>query len=324
MMSNTWQRALMFFLLCSQSTYAVEPLWLSDAPPDEAAASNQSRSHGGPVERGPQGVFRKRLWVRSGETPADAAYVAPQGELSAQLITPDHKQAELKQLVKDQQAQLLFKMPDEGFYNAYLTQRLVENNTLEITIAKAEVLKHSCREGHDHVKDLISPNHLPDVPLEVVRERQPNENFHSRVAYGDTLSFLVLAKGNPVSGAQVTLHTRTGWRNSSISDEAGRVAFTIIRDYFPSWEFFKSRHRQEFLAVATLQSDETGRYQNKAYSGTSYIATLPGHYYPSSRDYESYGYGLSFGLFGLTFSGLSIYLYRRRRIRPYKEVRFDD
>jgi hypothetical protein len=170
----------------------------------------------------------------------------------------------------------------------------------------------------------MPPNHFQEIPLEIVRERQPKENFHSRVAYGDTITFLVLAKGDPVAGVEVTLHTRTGWQNRSLSDEQGRVEFTIIRDYFPSWELFESRHRQEFLAVATLQTDEAGSYQGSTYSAASYIATLPGHYYPSSRDYESYGYGLTFGLFGLTFSGLSIYLYRRRRVRPYQEVRFDD
>ncbi|MEJ2609647.1 MAG: hypothetical protein P8179_06050 [Candidatus Thiodiazotropha sp.] len=324
MKKNIWQGTLLLLALCSQSVLANAPLWLSDTAPNDESAGHQHMSHGGPVERGKRGVFQKRLWVRSGKAPAEAAYVIPEGELSAQLIIPDKSQAKLKQSVKDQQAQLVFSMPDEGFYNAYLTQRIVDNNQLEITTAKAEVLKHSCREGHDHVKDLMPPNHLSDIPLEIVRERLPNENFHSRVAYGDVISFLVLAKGEPVSGAEVTLYTRSGWQNSSISDEQGHATFTIIRDYFPSWEFFESRHRQEFLAVAKLQRDETGSYQGESYSGVSYVATLPGAYFPSSRDYQSYGYGLSFGLFGLTFSGLSVYLYRRRRIRPYKEVRFDD
>jgi hypothetical protein len=324
MMTNTWQGTLLLLVLCSQSGFASELLWLSDTPPDEESASHLHRSHGGPVERGARGVMRKRLWLRSGEMPAEAVYVAPEGELTARLLKPDKEHSQPDRPVKDQRAQLLFDMPDEGFYNAYLTRRLVENNTLEIVTAKAEVLKHSCREGHDHVEDLMPPNHLSDIPLEIVRERLPNENFHGRIAYGDEITFLVLAKGEPVSGAEVTLHTRSGWRNTSATDEHGHAKFTIIRDYFPSWELFKSRHRQEFLAVATLLSDKKGSYQGEAYSRTKVVATLPGHYYPSSRDYESYGYGLSFGLFGLTFSGLSIYLFRRRRVRPYKEIRFDE
>jgi hypothetical protein len=324
MVTNTWQRTLLLLLMSTQSAFAGELLWLSDAPPDEESASHLHRSHGGPVERGPRGVTRKRLWLRSGEIPAEASYVAPEGEFTAQLLNPGKKQLQPDQPVKDQHAQLLFNMPDEGFYNAYLTRHVVENNTLEIVAAKAEVLKHSCREGHDHVEELMPPNHLPDIPLEIVRERLPNENFHGRVAYGDKITFLVLAKGKPVSGAEVTLHTRSGWRNTSTTDEQGHARFTIIRDYFPDWELFKSRHRQEFLAVATMQSDEIGSYQGQSYSSAKMIATLPGHYYPSSRDYESYGYGLSFGLFGLTFSGVAIYLFRRRRVRPYKEIRFDE
>jgi hypothetical protein len=38
----------------------------------------------------------------------------------------------------------------------------------------------------------------------------------------------------------------------------------------------------------------------------------------------SYAYGLMIGLFALVFSGLAVYLYRRRRIRPYREVCFNE
>lgn len=324
MITKTWQATLLLLALCSQSAFAGDLLWLSDKAPDEEAASRQHRSHGGPVERGERGVTRKRLWLRSGEQLTEAEYVAPVEGLTAQLIDPHKEDARLQQPVEGERSQLLFDMPDEGFYNAYQTRRLVEDGTLEIITAKAEVLKHSCREGHDHVKELMPPNHLANIPLEIVRERLPKENFHGWVAFGDDITFLVLAQGEPVSGAEVTLHTRSGWRNTSVTDEQGHASFTIIRDYFPDWELFRSRYRQEFLAVATLEREEQGSYGGEDYSSSKLIATLPGHYYPSSRDYESYGYGLSFGLFGLTFSGLSIYLYRRRRVRPYKEVRFDD
>ena len=104
MNTNTRQGALLLLALCSQSVHAIEPLWLSDTPPDKASASHLRRSHGGPVESGQRGVPRKRLWVRSGDTLVDAAYVAPEGKLSAQLIIPDKKQAELKQPIKDQRA----------------------------------------------------------------------------------------------------------------------------------------------------------------------------------------------------------------------------
>lgn len=324
MLSKNWQGAFVLLALFGQSVFAGDLLWLSDKAPDEASASRQHRSHGGPVERGQRGVTRKRLWLRNGEGLTEAEYVASGEALSAQLIDPHKESVEPKRPSEDGNSQLLFDMPDEGFYNAYLTRRLVENDTLEIMTAKAEVLKHSCREGHDHVDELMPPNHLAEIPLEIVRERKPDENFHGRVAFGEEISFLVLAEGEPAPGVEVTLHTRSGWRNTSVTDESGHAKFTIIRDYFPDWEFFRSRYRQEFLAVAALERDAAGSYDGQDYSSSKLIATLPGHYFPSSRDYESYGYGLSFGLFGLTFSGLSIYLFRRRRVRPYKEVRFDD
>ncbi|MEJ2620280.1 MAG: hypothetical protein P8163_08450, partial [Candidatus Thiodiazotropha sp.] len=93
MMTNLRRGALMLFLLFSQSNQASEPLWLSDRPPDKASKGKLRQSHGGPVERGPGGVYRKRLWVRSGKTPVEADYVLPQGEGSVQLIIPDRSHA---------------------------------------------------------------------------------------------------------------------------------------------------------------------------------------------------------------------------------------
>ena len=67
---------------------------------------------------------------------------------------------------------------------------------------------------------------------------------------------------------------------------------------------------------------EAGEVDGRPYRSTRYLASFTGNYYPSPDDYESYAYGLAFGLFALVATGLGIYLYRRRRNRPYREVRF--
>jgi cbb3-type cytochrome oxidase subunit 3 len=51
---------------------------------------------------------------------------------------------------------------------------------------------------------------------------------------------------------------------------------------------------------------------------------LAGSYYPSPDDYRSYAWGLGISLLIVFFCGVAIYLYRRRRVKPFQEVRFDD
>lgn len=316
---------LLCLALLWQGAQAAEPFWLSDAPPDGKAASRQHKAHGGPLERGKRGINNKRLWLRSGHTLASAAYTDGAQNLSpALLLSPSQKTTELMPQAQDGRYNLLFPMPEEGFYNVYLKQQRVVDGRLELAIAKAEVLKHSCREGHDHVQSKMPPNHAPKMPLEIVRERLPKEDFHTRIGYGDELVFRVLTRGEPVADAEVTLHTATGWRKTARSDDEGRVHFTVIRDYFPAWEVFESRHRQAFLATAVFETDGAGQFDGTPYAGTRYVSTLAGHYYPSTRDYRSYAYGLLIGLFALTFTGLGVYLYRRRRMRPFREVHFDE
>jgi hypothetical protein len=69
---------------------------------------------------------------------------------------------------------------------------------------------------------------------------------------------------------------------------------------------------------------EAGELDGQAYQRTVYRSSYAGNYYPSPRDYESYAYGISFALFALLATGIAIYLYRRRRQRLYREVRFDE
>lgn len=315
--------ALMVFL-CASAAAAGETLWLSDAPPCDSHKG--AHSHGGPVEVR-RGVFWKHLWLRVGDGPQEPGYVEQENRFPPLVLMDADGRVSEQAIGRDQEHGLLdinFPMPDEGFYNIYVSRQQVGNGERRFEIAKAEVLKHSCREGHDHIREKMPPRHNAAIDLEIVRERQPKENFHFRIGYGDTVSFLVLRNGKPQPDAAVTLITALGWSKRAVSDGQGRVSYTMIRDYFPPWQLFNKRHAQPYMVKAEYRLPQSGELDGRGYDHTLYCASFAGSYFPSRRDYTSYAYGLMIGLFALVFSGLAVYLYRRRRNRPYREVCFNE
>jgi hypothetical protein len=98
------------------------------------------------------------------------------------------------------------------------------------------------------------------------------------------------------------------------------VTFTLINDYYPGLLQFKKGHRQNYLVVAEREVADSGDFQGLPYTKAHYIATLAGSYGPSPYDYRSYAWGLGIGFFVFFFGGLAVYLYRRRRVRPYLDV----
>lgn len=311
-------------VLLGASVAAAETLWLSDAPPCDSQKG--AHSHGGRVEIR-RGIFHKHLWLRYGSGPQEPGYVTQESRFAPLTLIDTKGRVSQQEISVDKAHGLLdinFAMPQEGFYNVYVSRQQVNNGVRQFQIAKAEVLKHSCREGHDNIEDKMPPRHHAVIPLEIVRERRPKENFHTRIGFGDTISFIVLRNGKPQPEAEVTLTTALGWSRRAVSDGRGRVSYTMIRDYFPPWRMFNKRHAQPYLVTAEYRRQESGRLDGRDYDRTLYCASFAGAYFPSRRDYESYAYGLMIGLFALVFSGLAVYLYRRRRIRPYREVCFDE
>lgn len=314
----------LYTLLICDFSMAAEPLWLSDDAPEKGQRGRSS--HGGPVEVR-KGVYYKTLWLRQGGLPMEATYISPMGEAPQLLLFDTEGNSSEKPLEGEGERgslSVMFPMPEEGFYNAYVTQQRLEGEVREVAVAKAEVLKHNCREGHDKIQEKMPPRHNRKIPLEIIRERQPKENFHSRVGYGDQISFIVLHNGVPLPGAEVVLTSGQGWSKHGLSDDEGRIRYTMIRDYYPPWHLFEKRHAQPYLVNALYTVPEAGELDGRSYTSTLYLASFSGHYYPSPRDYESYAYGLSFGLFALVATGLGITRYRRRRNQPYREVRFHE
>lgn len=294
--------------------------WFTDVPPGESTGRPKGRhQHGGYVEEGPDGRRQKRLWLRSER---DYFHTAPAAISSVFQVDPLGQVSELPKESVGHQG-FAFPLIEEGFYATYLIEREVRDGTLVTSVAKSEVLTHSCRDGrHDRkaVAERIPLHTLEAAPMEILRERLQSEDFHTELRSGDDLVFRVLLAGLPLEGASVRLVTGQGWEKSVVTDGEGRARFQMIRDYYPAWEAFERRHREKFLVLAEHQATAEGTWNGQAYQRVRSLATLPGSYLPSKSDYASYLVGLVVGLGALVFTGLAVYLYRRRRLRPYQEA----
>jgi len=273
---------------------------------------------GGMVIRDKRGLT-KILWLRNGEDIVNSTYVK-KSNIPLVLITPEQPHSEIAFRNK-KYADVTFKMPDEGFYNLFMTVREVENNVLLESVIKNEVMNHSCRSGHDHTQDKMPPLYFEGTAFDLVRKRLPRETFHTRMTSGDIVSYEVLLQGQPVAGADVTMVTQKGWSKTIKTDQKGMAHFEMIRDYYPPWHEFKTRNMETFLIIAEYNRAGSGMYQGTHYGSTHYKGTISGNYYPSTRDYKSNLYGLLIGLFGLTVSILLIYFYRRKRTNRLKDNR---
>ncbi len=304
----------------------------SAVAPATASTSTRKHDHAGGTEVDVSGEVvensysgNKHIWLRRGNDPINSVYVGTGRDsetltlLSQNGLLPDAVMKNEKGILSAK-----YEFPEYGFYNAYLTQRMVHGDMLHVQIAKAELLHGTCCvKGIDDAA-LAKPLVNISVPLELVREHYPEEGLFTRIVSGDKVNFTALSYGKPVAGATVSLITNDGWSNSRVSDVEGRVSFTLIRDYFPTWLEFKKYHRQTYLTVADL--DVTGKVvsDGSEYTSAHYTSTLAGNYYPSPHDYRSYAWGLGICLFVIIFGGGAIYLYRRRRLKPFKEERVDD
>lgn len=300
-------------MVWAASLSASPTYWLSDVAPTKELAKKMRSSHGGLVMRGKRGMYIKRLWLRQGEGPHDSTYV-PRSDAPLLLVDPDVKLMEMA-FGNNGFADVTFDMPVEGFYNVFMIDRRVEDGRLQVSVIKNESLNHSCRAGHDHIEPKMPPLYYDGAPIDIIRERLPKESFHTRLTTGDLIHYRVMLHGKPLEGAAVTVITQKGWAKRLKSDAEGRVSFEMIRDYYPPWHEFKRRNMESFLVVAEYESADGGVHEGERYGGVRYKATSAGNYYPSTRDYQSYLYGLLIGIFGLTLTGLLIY--RRRRAAAY-------
>jgi len=277
------------------------------------------------ADAGKETTPSRRVWLKAGANPLSARPAT--GEESALVQGPDGKTSEIGVEPHGGPYNVKFQTPTQGYYNVYFVRRTLDAEVLNVTAAKAEVTPARMSHGMDREEAarLAVPRTEARVPVEIIRERKEDEGLMGRINYGDAITFQVLRQGRPVQNARVTFASGQGWSNSVQSDEDGRATFTVIRDYYPSdWSLFDKRHRETYLVSAGFTTPEAGEYQGGRYASTRYSASLSGAYYPGVNDYESYSDGLLVGTAGLLFTGSSVWWFRRRRVKPYKEVQFDD
>lgn len=308
------------------------PLWLSDTPPSRGEGGSRGgmggmggMSMGGDPRGGPP---VKKLWLRSGSDPVKSGFAREDAEVPPEILLVRPKgplEGEPLPSGDDGRKNLSFEMPVQGYYRLYLTSRKVQGDALSVGVAKIEVanFSHSGNE-EERAQSVNAPRVLESAPIEIVREKAPDEKTFFQLKSGDQQAFFVLQKGVPVQGARVRFVSHEGWVKEVVSDEQGRVAFQVIRDYFPPWDEFKKRFKANYLVIAEVSVPEKGVFKEQPYTSVRYQATLSGSYYPSPDDYRSYAWGLGIGLLITLFCGVAIYLYRRRRVKPFQEVRFDE
>lgn len=310
-------------------------VWLSESPPmrgDRSRAGGARGSGMGGMAGMEMGGNRggppvKRLWPRNGSDPQKSGFAREDADATTDvvLVTPRSKPEGEPLPTSPEHAALAFEMPAQGFYRVYLTARKLQGDTLSISVAKAEVANF----GHggdpeEQAQAMLAPRFLESAPIEIVRERKPDEKQFFQLKSGDEQAFVVLQKGLPLQGARVRFVSHDGWNKEALSDEQGRVSFQVIRDYFPPWREFQKRFKATYLVIAEANAAESGSFKEQPYVNVRYQATLSGSYQPSPDDYMSYAWGLGIGLLIVLFCGVAVYLYRRRRVKPFQEVRFDE
>lgn len=267
----------------------------------------------------------KRVWLRRGSDPLNSLYVGTgRDSETLALLSADGPLPDAVMKAENGTMNAKLDLPGLGFYNAYLTQRMVHGDMLHVQVAKAELLHGTCCAKGIDDEAVSKPIVNTGIPLELVRVHYPDEKLFTRIVSGDQVNFIVMSFGKPVAGATVSMTTQNGWSNSKVSDDEGRVSFTMIRDYYTPWLQFKKYRKQTYLMTADLHIPGKVVSDGVSYGSAHYNSTLAGSYYPSPHDYRSYAWGLGISLFVIVFGGVAIYLYRRRRLKPYKEVRVDD
>lgn len=307
-------------------------VWLSDSPPargDGPPRAGMGGMGGMAMGGDRSGPLIKRLWLRTGtdpvksgfakddaEAPAEILLVKPQGVLTGEALPPP----------EEGKKNLAFAMPVQGYYRLYVTTRKLQGDTLIVSVAKAEVsnFRMGGGDGEERAVALTAPRVLETAPIEIVREKAANESTFFQLKSGDEQAFVVLQKGLPAQGARVRFVSHEGWSKEAVSDEQGRVSFQVIRDYFTPWNDFQKRFKGTYLVIADISATESGAYKAQPYTSVRYQATLAGSYYPATEDYRSYAWGLGVSLLVVLFCGVAVYLYRRRRIKTFQDVRFNE
>ncbi|MDD3499732.1 MAG: 4Fe-4S binding protein [Sulfurovum sp.] len=206
-----------------------------------------------------------------------------------------------------------FEVPGNGYYNLFAVDESQTATERFYKVAKLEYLRgmHGAEGIYDpEIKKVLSQNRTK-IDLVRIKDKEEESFFYTH-AMGDTLTFQALFENRPLANAEVKIALQSGWTKTFQTDSGGYVSIQLIRDYFPDWNAFDKRFKQEMLITLQHKQDNT-----------NYILTYPATYYPNTNDYQSYGYALLLMTLTLLIAGSIIYRFRRNRTAPFREVRID-
>jgi nitrous oxide reductase accessory protein NosL/ferredoxin len=285
-----------------------QPLYLSLSDPQAAGKRSGGHMHGGGKPK-PKGYI-----------PTKKVYLAT---LKNQSISPENIEFfyyDIKQNKKDiikkssmGKESYSFEVPNNGYYNLFAVSKSNKNGKNFYNVAKLEYLQG--KHGIDDIYDeSLKKNLRQDLTkIDLVRfKNNDEEDFFYKHNMGDTLRFQALLNQTPLSNAKMKIKLQSGWEKVIRTDKNGMAEFTIVRDYFPQWNKFNKRFKQNLLI--TLEHDT---------EDTKYTLTYPASFYPNSTDYSSYAYALILITLTLLVSGIVIYRFRANRSKPFSEVKFD-
>lgn len=264
------------------------------------------------------------LWVFRGDDPGTAKPV-PLAGMTGHLLGEDGSALPIGHLAGTPPHMAVFRLEKAGNYTAYLRQSRIADGMREVDIARAQIVFSQRLEKRDPDPAARPPVFGDTAELDLTRERLSGEKAYTRLTPGNRVVFTVRSRGEPAAGVPVTLVTQKGWRKTERSDAEGHAVFTLIREDFPSWTSILRRSSwSTWLAVAERIDPAPGVENGVSFERTRLRATLAGRTYPAPSDYRSQAIGL--GIIGAVTAlcGIGIFLYRERRARPFREVRFDE
>jgi len=215
----------------------------------------------------------------------------------------------------------------DGIFTLYVVDRIVADNMLQIRVAKANMINHSCGWGHQFKfdKERHRPKSLAWIPLELVGNDLWDASFHSKTMSGDRIAWTVLDNGAASGNIPVTFTTASGWSRTVETDEDGTASVQLIRDYYPErWIDFDARKKNGLVITAVREYDEQGELDGQSYGTVRIVSTLAWKYQPARADYRSYAFGLGVTALVAVASGAGVYAYRGRRRKPFEEAEPDD
>ncbi len=291
---------------------------------DKNPAAKKRGGHGGHMHGSSRGqVPSKKVWPVFMDGSGTLSCL---GDINAELYVLDANLNTIKaKQSRDRGCRSVsFKMPDNGYYNLFYTDKIVDGNTLYLSTAKYEYMRFNHSNDAVYDDEKMSAHTIKEVPFDILRLREEGETFYHRLYSGDKIRIKVILDSKPVEGANLTLSTKTGWSKTIKTDKDGIATFVLLEDYFPEWEKFDRRHKNKFLLTASYTQESKGEYDGEAYENIKYITTYTSLYYPGESGYMSYAYGLLAAIAAMIISGFVIYWYRRRREKPFQEVSFNE